>query len=602
MPHASTDNLIQQLLDRVNLVELISQDVSLKKNGPNFVGLCPFHADSKPSFSVNPLKGLYHCFGCKEGGNALTYMKKARGMSYPEAMEEMARMTGIELPDNWSKNAGNWKEKKAKRDLMFDVNEAASLWFVSLLGSSDAAEAREYLSARGVNREAAAKHGIGFARKYGGLHQELTRSGLSVSSAVEMGLLWQDKDQSSRMGDRFRDRIVFPIRDLSGRVAGFSARALDSSATAKYINSSDAEIFKKGHLLYGLWEARDAIRKQGEIIMVEGQMDVIAMQRAGFENTVAPLGTALTEDQLHLIQRFTNELIILFDGDEAGRRAAEKAVTLCLKTPIRGRVAMLPDGEDPDSLICAGGPDGVGGPMKKGTPFLEWMVRTITSRHQRTMSGKAAAMREAKEVGGNLSDQIERSQFINQIAHNLGISGSSDLVPTMRLPKRMGQRPEQETRNRENAPERAVGPIWNKNAMDIIAILLQYPHLLRRVFELEGPLEELFDPSPLALLRAMLSQWEETGSLSEAILMDELAGEPEAGLLADACFTSPEFQVESVAEAVEKKLSSMKKKNLKERRHVLLQDLRDAELVGDSETLNRAGEALVALNNAIKAL
>ncbi len=577
MPQSALDNLIPQLLERVNLVDIISQDVRLNQNGNNWVGLCPFHSDNKPSFSVSPAKGLYYCFGCQAGGNALSYMKEARGFSFVEAVQELARTAGMDLPDDWNRGAARWKEHREKKDLMFEVNELAMLWFAAQLRARNGGPARDYLKSRHLEGKHAATFGLGYAPPEGGLHRELSRQGKSIVTAIELGVLWQGRDDPRKVGDRFRGRLVFPIRDLSGHVIGFSARAMEAEQQPKYINSSESLVFHKGDMLYGMWEARDGIRKAGHAILVEGQMDVIALHRAGLTNAVAPMGTALTEGQVRLISRFTNRLVVMFDGDEAGTKAADKAMKVLLPTTVRGTVVSLPEGEDPDSILEREGAAHLRGLVERGVPFLEWLVRTVSGRSEDGMSGRAAAMREGGAYAGLLLDEMERSQFMEQLGHAIGIDPRGIGVTRVAGPR---GRSLAVVKNR-----RRVG----KNELDIVALLIKYPKLLRRVQDMDLALEEQFNEVIARLIQRLLDQYEETGTVLPATLGD---GEDEGDLREILAIAEYDVADEEAEAALDAKLRKLSKDRLKERKEELLQRHREAEQRGDAEALSQLGDEL----------
>ncbi|MFH1530104.1 MAG: DNA primase [Pseudomonadota bacterium] len=585
MHQPALDNLIPQLLERVNLVDIISQDIRLKQNGNNWVGLCPFHSDNKPSFSVSPSKGLYYCFGCQAGGNALSYMKEARGFSFVESVQELAQMAGMDLPDDWNRGAARWREHREKKDLMFEVNELAMLWFAAQLRARQGAPAREYLKGRHLEDKHATTFSLGYAPTEGGLHRELARQGKSTAVAIELGVLWQGRDDPRKVGDRFRGRLVFPIRDLSGHVIGFSARAMEADQQPKYINSSESLVFHKGEMLYGLWEARDGIRKSGTAILVEGQMDVIALHRAGLTNVVAPMGTALTEGQVRLISRFTDRLVVMFDGDEAGMKAADKALKVLLPTTVRGTVVSLPGGEDPDSILESEGAAHLRGLVERGVPFLEWLVRLIAARSEDSMSGRAAAMRDGGTYAGHLLDEMERSQFLEQLGQTVGIETRGFRVSRITRTRRKGP---VVAENRRQA---------GKNELDIVALLIKYPNLLRRLQDMDVTLEEQFNEGIARLIQRLLDQYEETGKVLPATLGEEDDGGDLREILALADYDVADGEAEAALEA---KLRKLLKDRLKGRKEELLRKHREAEQRGDAETLSQLGDELDEVLRALR--
>lgn len=344
---------LDEIRARVPLQDVISKKVRLQKKGHEFLGLCPFHNEKTPSFTVSEEKGFFHCFGCGAHGDVIRFIMDSEGTSFPEAVERLAGQAGLELP----RQTADERRQAVKRDSLYDAMDAASRWYVSQLGTSAGTNARHYLESRGLDRDSVARFALGFAPK-GRTHlrEAMQSRGFSIRKLIDAGLLISPEGGRETY-DRFRNRLMFPIRDSRNRVIAFGARALDD-AKAKYLNSPETPLFHKGRILYNLVNARPAAFESGEIIMVEGYMDAIALAAAGVENVVAPLGTAVTEDQLKILWRMVPEPTLCFDGDSAGLRAAGRAVmrSLPLLQPGKSlRFAILPEGEDPDSLIRSEG-------------------------------------------------------------------------------------------------------------------------------------------------------------------------------------------------------------------------------------------------------
>jgi DNA primase len=594
-PDLAGNNLIQQLLDRVNLVELISRDVKLRHNGRNWVGLCPFHSDSAPSFSVSQEKGLYHCFGCKEGGNALTYVKKTRGLTAGDAIEELARFAGVERPADWRGNAEVYREKKEKRDLMFECNDAAQLWFASRLRAPEAQAARDYLTQRGLDRDSIIQFGIGFAPLEGGLRDVLSTKGLSIAAAIEAGLLRRYQD-SNAVAEPFRNRITFPIRNPNGRIAGFSARTMDAEAkAAKYIISSDSEVYQKGSLLYGFWEAREGIRHRGGAILVEGQMDVIAMHRAGFVNTVAPLGTALTRQQLQILRRLGDSVTVLFDGDGAGRKAARRAVGMLLEEGLNGRVANPPDKADPDSILKTQGAPALQALVDAAMPALEWLVKQLASQHDGSIAGRSKAMREGLDWAKLIQDDIERGQFTEELGRTLGIS-SEALRKSGSPTRRAGQSsPAAPTPGQNGADAVPV----DGTQLDLLAALVIHPQLLRRVLDQVPDLPNLFQESVVALLLGMNEVLEEEGKLDVGLLLEQAQGELRAALGARV-MDGPEFSEAEAASLVDAKIGKLKRDQATQQRDSILAQMRKAQASGDTGTVEKLATELDSVKKSIR--
>ena len=354
-PMRFSPNLLEEILRRTDIVQLVGRRVKLTRKGQAFWGCCPFHKEKSASFKVENGRRTYHCFGCGKGGDAFRWLTETEGLTFPEAVQRLAGEAGVELP-KWSPDDEAREEKKKS---LYDVIEAACVFFEDQLRADAGADARKYLQSRGLNGEVAKKFRLGYAPSgHATLIEHLKTRNITVDDMVEAGVVRPAmEDRGPR--DFFFDRLMFPISDQRGRIIAFGGRGLSADAKPKYINTGETSLFSKGHLLYNFAAARGAAIKSQQIIVAEGYMDVIALVRAGFEAAVAPLGTALTEDQLQLLWRTAPEPILAFDGDEAGLRAAHRAARLSLPRLRAGyslRFAFLPAGEDPDSLIRTTGP------------------------------------------------------------------------------------------------------------------------------------------------------------------------------------------------------------------------------------------------------
>ncbi|WP_414499854.1 DNA primase [Zymobacter sp. IVIA_12111.31 C1] len=352
-----SQRFIDDLLARVDIAEVVGERVTLKKAGKNLSGLCPFHDEKSPSFTVSRDKQFYHCFGCGAHGNAIRFLMEYDRLSFPEAVEQLASRQGMEV----EREGGNLsphdqkrqQQQRQQRQEADNLLEMAQRFFLQNLKHDDAEEARRYLRQRGLSDDIMARFGIGFAfDRWDALKAHLLQQGVSEALQTEYGLLVQ-KEETGRSYDRFRHRVMFPIRDWKGRVLGFGGRVL-GDAKPKYLNSPETPVFHKGRELYGLYEAREQKERCDSLIVVEGYMDVVALAQHGITNAVATLGTAVTEDHLQRMYRLVDEVVFCFDGDDAGRRAAKRALEHVLPVMIDGRQArflFLPEGEDPDSLV-----------------------------------------------------------------------------------------------------------------------------------------------------------------------------------------------------------------------------------------------------------
>src|SRR5450755_3039617 len=369
------NDFIQTLLSRVDVVAVVDRYVPLKKAGTNFVACCPFHSEKTPSFTVSPTKQFYHCFGCGAHGTAISFLMEFGGQPFPDAVEELARDAGLEVPRTQTVQVGISRDEAL--DLSGVLLQAAKFYRVQLKESE---RAIAYLKGRGLSGPVAARFGIGYApddwQPLAGTFPDYQNKVLETSGLVIAG-------DAGKRYDRFRDRIMFPIHDAGGRVIGFGGRVLDKGEP-KYLNSPETPLFSKGRELYGLFQARPAIRTAGKVVVVEGYMDVVALAQHGIEYAVATLGTATTPVHTQKLFRVTDNVVFCFDGDAAGRRAAWRALENILPVLTDGKNALflfLPDGEDPDDFIRRRGKAAFEDMVANALPLSDFLLTELANRH-----------------------------------------------------------------------------------------------------------------------------------------------------------------------------------------------------------------------------
>ena len=341
------DELVEQVRDSVDLVGLIGESVELKRTGSDWRGPCPFHGGTHRNFAVIPKKGRWYCFVCKEAGDVFSWLMKRYGMDYPTAVRDVARRVGITIPERSERQGPD------PREPLYGALASAQDWFHRQLAeSAEAAGAREYLAGRDLDLEAVAPFGLGYSPRDNSFRAAMTALGFKPELLLEAGLLVTRDDGS--VAPRFRGRLLFPIHDVRGRVVAFGGRLI-GPGEPKYLNSPETPIFHKGSTLYNLHQARMAARKEGAMILVEGYFDVLRLVIAGVDHVVAPLGTALTPEQAALIKRYAPQALLLLDSDTAGLKATFRAADALLRVGVRVKVATMPEGEDPDTLVRAGG-------------------------------------------------------------------------------------------------------------------------------------------------------------------------------------------------------------------------------------------------------
>ena len=408
----------QQFLDelkmRVNLSEIVGKRVKLLKKGQEFLGLCPFHNEKTPSFTVNDDKRFYHCFGCHAHGSAIDFVMETEKLSFKESIEKLASLSGIEIP----KNSYQEKQKDQLNEKLLELLEKSTCFFQNALISDVGKNARQYLASRGIDNKMIKTFRIGFAPTInGGLKAFLLNSGVKEELLILSGLVAEPNGNEKRNTyDRFRNRIIFPINNKRGKVIGFGGRALGNNAP-KYLNSPETPIYHKGNELYGLSHAIQKARKEDTIIVTEGYLDVISFHQAGFMNMVAPLGTAITESQIKTLWNTVTEPIFCFDGDEAGKRAALKTaikVLPLIKPGLTVRFADLPLGEDPDSLIKKQGPEVITEILSKSIPLSQffWKIETNGALISTLPEDRAACHKRLKNYASLIQDTTMKSHFL----------------------------------------------------------------------------------------------------------------------------------------------------------------------------------------------
>lgn len=398
--------------EATDIVQFLSEYISLKKAGKNYTALCPFHSEKKPSFYVSPDRQIYHCFGCGAGGNVYTFLMEMEKLSFPEAVRLLAKKSGIELKEP-DKTTG-------PREAIYGANEwADSFYYETLMRKESGKKGRDYAKRRKFSKEIIEKLHLGYSPAS---WDSLKTSSKSISESVLLRAGLLIKAESGRTYDRFRDRLMFPIRNLSGRVVGFGGRSVGNS-TPKYMNSPDTEVYKKGNVLYGLWEAKQEIRKMGRAIMVEGYTDLLSLRSVGIEEVVASLGTALTDGQAKLLSRYTDTVIILFDADAAGDEAAVRSLDILLEHGLDVSIVSLPEGYDPDSFAREKGGKPLLSLINSPSTFFDFKLALLEKKYDMSkVSAKTSAIKEITSSLARIPDIVKRDLWVRALSERLSVS------------------------------------------------------------------------------------------------------------------------------------------------------------------------------------
>ena len=412
---------IDDLRSRADLVRILEPYVELKKKGVNWMGCCPFHEEKTASFSVNPSKGFYKCFGCGKGGNAFTFLMEVEGLTFPDAVKSVAEKTGVMLPEpiDDKQYAANKKKKDARKKLSEQVIElnkvAAAFWENHLQdNNAHARGAREYLEGREISVETQKAFHVGLAPDGWDAILTILRETGADDKLIEQSGLVSINEEKNRVFDRFRGRIMFPVLDINGDPVAFGARALGKDEP-KYLNSPETPAYIKGQHLYGLYQARGQIRLKKFIILVEGYLDLISLYQFGVRNTAASLGTAFTAEQARLLGRFSRKLVVNYDGDSAGIKAARRAIEILLAEDLEIKVLVLPEGKDPDDFIRANGPDSYNLLRGKAFPYLQFVLdSSVQERNLGVPKQKAEAIEDVLPVLSVVRNQIQKRESFDQ--------------------------------------------------------------------------------------------------------------------------------------------------------------------------------------------
>lgn len=526
------EDLIEQIRNANDIVSVISENVTLKKKGKTYWGCCPFHNEKTPSFSVNEERGLFHCFGCKAGGNVFSYVQRYEGITFPEAVEKLARRASIAIPEQERDPKSIAREKHKER--LYEITDLASVFFHNCLTKTKMGKgALGYLLRRGLTMEDIHHFRLGYAPDdWSKLYDAFKKRGYTEKELLDAGLIRQGKKSYY---DYFRNRVMFPIADGRGRVVGFGGRVMDDS-TPKYLNSSESDMFDKGHLLFAFDKAHRRIRETGQVILMEGYMDVITAHCNQITNVVASLGTALTTHQIHLLQRQAKDVVLAYDMDSAGRMAVKRAIELLRPFDFTVRVLTMPDGKDPDEFIRKNGAGNFLDLVKKSEGAFAFLFHDAVSRHDTTNGdGKVALLEELLAIVAKETQSMKRNALLEELEsllHGQGIDVRGDLTQYFNEFKE-----KKKISYREN-PEPDVRAIKNRETSEdiVVAYALQDEKALRAVLHSLEPQDFTNSLYPVMLekVRKMLDDGHRLSiPLMESIFDETERQEMEALLVLD---------------------------------------------------------------------
>jgi len=589
---AAQQNTVRLVKDAAQIVDIIGEHVALKRTGANLKGRCPFHAEKTPSFIVNPDRQSFHCFGCGEGGDVFTFMMKYHRLTFPEALKELARRYHIELPEG--KYAAADLEQAKKRETLFSINRrAAESYHEFLLQDPAAASARKYLEGRGIPLQAIEKYMLGYAPdSWDFLIKRCKRANIPLEDADAAGLVVK-RDRGGYY-DRFRSRVLFPIYDLTGKVVGFGGRIL-GDGEPKYLNSPETLIYNKSRILFGLYHHKESIRRLKRAVIVEGNFDLLSLAVHGLDYCVAPLGTALTPAQVRIIKGYADEVILLFDGDAAGLKAAMRGVPIFLAEQVQARVAILPTGHDPDTFVAEFGRQALEKYLEDAIPLPEFVLEQLLEKHGLTIEGKGRILKElqplVESVGNN---PLQRSVLISRFCDRLqldvkqveeGFKAAASSGPQ--------QRP-RETKSEVTLPQK------QKHLLEFLII---HPEFLQQFVD-NGITEVLDAPVARNILEYLKKNDPAAGQAGPEMLLDILPEGAERTFVTRLLISAQTYGEEEdvlLAEVAEEQLAWLNRVRIKKEIAVLSRGIQAAIKAKDDSLLLELSRKKIELNRALSA-
>ncbi|MGE4544441.1 MAG: DNA primase [Pedobacter sp.] len=575
------EDKVEQIRARADIVEVISSYVNLKRAGRNHVGLCPFHAEKTPSFNVNADRQIYHCFGCEVGGDVFAFLMNMEGLSFPEAVRRLGERYGIEVEEETV--TPEEEQRREERERLLRVTEVACEFYHRLLVEDPVGRpARSYLRQRGFDGELARQFKLGWApAAWEALAKHLQEKGFDPKWARDRLGLVRASNEGRGDYDLFRRRLLFPILDERGRPVAFGGRILEGDGP-KYINSPESPIYHKGRVLYGLYQARDAMRHKGEAIVVEGYFDQLALYRAGFHNTVATCGTALTPDHVRLLKRFSDRVLLLFDQDSAGHKATFRAMEVLLPEGLQVSVVTLEPGEDPDSFLRNHDAQQMQQRLEAARSVVEVFIEQTLAEHGEDIEGRARAVEKILVKLQLLPGDIQRDLYLKDLAVRTGLD--EQLLRRKALPQAtpqpVAQQPvvaSQPPRTVRSAAPRASAPpgLALKAQRILLRLILSYESTRNDARQLG--LDELFEEGDLRVLaERALSQPVGNAGAEENMRIDDLS-ESQKGLLSGILIEDEALFAENSDELFQKCYETVKKERMKQQLQQLQELMREAE-------------------------
>ena len=590
LKYSIPDSVIDEVRDRTDIVEVVSQSVALKKVGKNYKGLCPFHSEKTPSFTVSPEKRIYHCFGCGAGGNVFKFVMDTQNISFLEAVQKFSQNAGISIPQPDARHLNDPANKE--REALKKINELAASYFFSLFNDAEAGlAARNYLKRRHFTGDILGQYKIGWSAKgWKGLSKHFQKTGnLSRKAVLQSGLVIE-KEDGSNVYDRFRGRVIFPIKDLHGSVIGFGGRAIVDDENPKYLNSPETPLYQKSQVLFGMDIAKQAIRKEDQAVLVEGYLDQMRATQHGILNTVATCGTALTPKQASILRNYTSNVVLVFDSDKAGRAAADKGFEVLREKGIKVKIVFLPEGQDPDSFIHEKGAEKFIEKIKIAKPFLESYIDTVVaSKNNNSPSEVVEMANKVLPMVGKVDNLVERNSLLEYFSFRVKIDDASFLTELKKSFSR--------NQPKINMPKKETDSILNLER-HLVHLILSDKETAERVLKAVNP-EDFSNPALKSIATTCLQKISEDKDLEIDKLIEQ-TDDPEIRSRLTQFGLEP-LEFDSPEKTISDCITKFKKISIKSKIKLVKQQRNEAEMAGQTDKSrqlqNRLREMQLALTH-----
>jgi DNA primase len=588
------EDKVLEIKHAADIVEIVSESVLLKKTGKNYVGLCPFHSEKTPSFTVSPQKQIFYCFGCAAGGNIFSFIMKRDGISFPEAARILSKQYGINIP---VKTMSKEQEMlRSEREKLFEVNRQAMVFFCNyLLSGPSGKQAMQYLNKRGISQETIKIFRIGYAPEgWNNINNFFQKKKIPFDIVEKAGLIVK-REKKDGFYDRFRNRIIFPIFNVNMHVIGFGGRVL-SDDLPKYLNSPETPIYNKSSSLYGLHRARQKCRETETVYIVEGYFDLLALHQNGIQNSVATLGTSITTDHVHILRNIIGKdghVVLVFDSDDAGMKAALRSLGIFMNAEVDAKIMLLPSGHDPDSYLFEFGYKSFFDISKSAKSLISFLIDTLIDKYGLTVEGKIRVISEMRETLSSIDDGVARSLYIKELSERVGIQENAVLEKVRELSFRNRSSTKKNaflndefvrshrTKGFQKADKRrSFHGKWTRLEQQIISMMFQFPPVLSEIDE-RGILD-LFEDSRLKAIGDLILAQQDRSDINIVDVINLVEDNEGKGIVASMAFGENKWDYDGCLNILNRFES---KRNKKE--NTLINKIKEAEKNNDFELVSK---------------